>query len=331
MSFTYASCLTLALAFFANKTFAALTIYTDRPQVRFEKVVATFTKETGQKVTFIEAAYPDLIKQIEKDKTALVGDLIITKDLIYLSELTQKRLLQRMSTSRKINSVHPFMKDQNSNWVGLTFRARTAVFDPSRVNRNELTSYEDLASAKWQGRLCLRTGKAAYNEALIANLVTIHGKEKTKTIVAGWLKNLAAPSFPNDTVLIQAIANGQCDVGLVNHYYLAGELNKNPNLPVQIAFLEQASHGVHTNGTGVGILVGSKNQEFAEKFIDLLLDDTFLQEFSAAHFDYPAAIHLQPTTFIKDWGVFKINNKPWSEVGANVTAARELITEVGYQ
>ena len=79
-----------------------------------------------------------------------------------------------------------------------------------------LNSYEGLADPMWRGRLCLRTSKKVYNQSLVAMLIAEHGEAKTEQIVKGWVANLAADVFANDTAVIEAIAAGQCDVGIVN-------------------------------------------------------------------------------------------------------------------
>ncbi len=317
----------LVSLFFANAVWADLTVFTDRPQNRFTNVVEAFTQKTGQKVTFVEGSYKDLLKSLEEKSTA---DLIITKDLVYLNELTEKGLLQPMTSTPSVQKVHSSMRDPNNNWVAISFRVRSAAYDPSRVSANELTTYEDLASAKWLGRLCLRTSKAAYNEALVSELISRYGEERARAIVEGWVANLAAPPFPNDTAALEAVANGTCDVAIVNHYYLAQLVAKNPNFPVKMAFLDQSGSGVHANGTGVAIVNDSQQATLAQEFIDLLLEDDAQLEISAAHFDYPAVENLLPNTLIKDWGTFILSSENWSRLGPHVESARKMMKDAGY-
>lgn len=315
---------------FALPAWADLTVYTDRATDRFANAAKTFEAQTGQKIVFVEAAYKDLLGKLEVEGKQTPADLIITKDLIYLNELTNKKLLQPMTKSSAVNTVAESMRDSNLNWVALSYRARTVAFDPSRVSPTELTTYEDLASPKWKGRLCLRTSKAAYNEALTSHLIDVHGAEKTKAIMAGWVANLAVSVMAGDTQILEAIANGICDVGIVNHYYLALTINKDPNFPVRVAFLDQQGQGVHTNGTGVAIVGASLKQDLAQKFVDILLSDSVQLEVSAAHFDYPAATHLTPTTLIKDWGKFKPATGKWSDLNKWLVEARKIMDEAGY-
>lgn len=309
---------------------ADLTIYSDRVKDRFSNAIATFEAQTGQKVVYVEAPYSDILAKLQSEGSKSPADLVMTKDLVYLGELKGKSLLQPMVETAAVKRLHNFMRDQQLNWVGMTFRARSVVYDSTRTNPAEFSTYEDLATDKWAGRLCLRTGTSAYNQALVAHLVATTGEAQAKQTVAGWVANLATSVFPNDNAAMEAVLNGTCDAVIVNHYYLAGMLAKNPNLPLKMAFLNQGQGGVHTNGTGIGLAKSSKQKELAQKFIDIVLSDAVQLEMSTAHMDYPAVAGLTPTTLIKDWGTFKMSPVVWSELAEKVPAAKAIITEVGY-
>lgn len=309
---------------------AGLTVYTDRPTARLQPAADRFESLTGQKVKFIEASYNDLSKRLDSEGQNSPADLLITKDLVFLGDAVKNNFLQPMRLTPSVQKVALALRDSASNWVALTFRARTMAYDPSRVNAAEIESYDDLADAKWAGRLCLRSSKSSYNQALTSYLVATRGESATLATLKGWIENLAAPVFANDTALLEAIAVGTCDVGVVNHYYLAQLHAKNPNFPVKIKFLDQKKGGTHLNGAGIGIVRASKQQELAQKFIDLVLSDEFQLQISAGHFDYPAVSNLLPSSLIKEWGAFRGDSTPWSELSNHIPAANSLMKEAGY-
>lgn len=303
---------------------AELVVLTDRPQARFAKAAEIFKAQTGETVKFVEGAYPQLVEQIA------TGDLLMTKDLVLLADLKAKNLLQSFAPTSSFSRIHSSMKDRDNQWTALTVRARTLVYNPTVVNPDEIQSYADLAGDEWAGRLCLRTAKADYNVALTGGLILTYGPEKTKEILSGWVANLAADVFPNDTAMLEAIANGQCDVGIANHYYLAQLLAQKPSLPVNIKFLNQNDGGVLTNGSGIGLVKTSTQQKLAQAFVEILLTDEIQLSISAAHYDYPAVQGLLPSTLIKEWGTFKVSPLNWSDVGAKAADAKKLMSEVGY-
>lgn len=319
-----------ALLSFTAPTWATLVVYTDRPKDRFAKAAAAYEAATGESVTFSEMGFTDIEKNLVAEGQNTPANVVITKDVVYLNSLKQKNLFRAMEASPVLDTVNDFMRDADNQWVGVSFRVRSVIYAPSRVNAADITTYEDLADAKWAGRLCLRSGKAAYNEALVASLIAKNGEAETANVLTGWLDNLAAPIFKDDLAIIDAITNGVCDLGIVNHYYLAMALDKNPNLEVKMAFVDQNGLGVSTNGMGAGLTSANKNVN-AQKFIELLLTPENQLSISRAHFDFPVVKGLAPDTFIKDWGTFKMNPTSWSEIGSFTPAARDLISKAGYQ
>lgn len=315
----------------ATQAHADLTIYTDRPTARVQSIADEFTKMTGEKVVIVEEAYGKLLTRLKTEGSASPADIIFVKDLVYLAELSNLGWFQPLNSTVVDQSVAPQMRDPKSFWTAITVRGRTIVYDSTRVQASELKGYEDLAHEKWAGRLCLRTGSSAYNEALVGGLIEVHGAAKATEIVDGWVQNLATDPIPGDTGVLEAIANGVCDVGITNTYYLGQMVAKNPAFPVKAYFADQTSTGVFGNGTGAGVSVTSKQKDLATKFIELMLTDKFQLEMSSSHFDYPAKQGLLPSTLVKDWGTFKYNDANWTAVGSRAEEARELIKTVGYR
>lgn len=308
-----------------------LTIYTDRPTARVQPIADQFKAQTGVEVVIVEKAYADVLKQLQTEGETTPADLVFTKDLVFLSDLTQKGLLQPLTSASIKSRVAPAMKDINDNWVGITYRARTIVYAPDRVNPSEVSDYADLADAKWAGRVCMRTSKGTYNVALIASLVHHNGAEAAKNIMAGILDNLAVDVYPNDTAMMTAMANGICDIGIANTYYLAGMLAQNPNFPIKPLFANQNTTGAHVNGSGVGIVKYSQKAALAEQFISLMLNEENQLWLSGSHMEYPAALGVTPNTLIKDWGTFKIDPTSWTVIGESVPAAVNIIKELDYK
>src|SRR5690606_37794808 len=102
----------------------------------------------------------------------------------------------------------------------------------------------------WRGRLCLRSGNHVYNQSLVAVLIAELGEPATERVVRGWVANLATDPFSSDTLLLKAIAAGQCDVGIVNTYYLGRLQAEQPDVPVALFWADQEGAGTHVNISG---------------------------------------------------------------------------------
>lgn len=313
-----------------------ITLYTDRPTVRLAPSVQKFTQLTGAQVNIVELPYAKLIAQYEAEGQASPADLIYIKDMVLAGELVKKGHLQAMPTGAAVQAaqtVPAALRDSSNLWTALQYRGRTIMYEPSRVKPSELSTYEDLADAKWAGRLCLRTSKHNYNEALVSSLIERHGEARTREILKGWVDNLATAPINGDTAVLEAIANGVCDVGITNTYYLAQLIAKNPAFTVRPFFADQAGAGVHVNGEMIGVASSSKQVELAGQFIELLLQDEYQIHASNDHFTYPAKESLSPLTLVKDWGRFVMDLTPWSKLSepSRIQQARDLMNEVGYQ
>lgn len=320
--------ITLLATLYSSMALADLVVMTDRPQSRYAKAAGMFFERTNEKVTFIEAQYPELLNQLNSGKSA---DLILLKDLVLVADIQNKGLLKSFPNFASLQTRTPgSMHDKNGQWTALTYRARTLVYNPETVNPQTIKNYADLSRPEWAGRLCLRTSKSDYNVALTGELLLKYGETKTTEILSGWIENLAMDIFPNDTSLLENIANGNCDVGIANHYYLAQILAQRPTFPVKIHFLSQSENGVHTNGSSAALLKNSSQDELAQIFVDLLLTPSIQQEISAAHFEFPAVIDVTPSTLIKDWGTFFISPLNWSAVGSQAPVAKDVMKKAGY-
>jgi iron(III) transport system substrate-binding protein len=315
----------------ALPAFAGITVYTDRPLERFQPIADKFKADTGVEVTLVGLAYGDMIKRLDAEGDSTPADLLMVKDLVFLGEMSNAGRFQPMQSTLVQSAIAPAMRHPANLWTAVTFRARTLVYASDRVQPSELATYEDLAKPEWKSRLCLRTSKGGYNEALVASLVANNGKADAKRTVQGWMSNLAADVFPNDTSLMEAMTNGTCDVGIVNSYYLGQLLKSRPNFPVKILFANQDGKGVHTNGAGIGIAKQSKNKEMAARFIEALLTDEAQLSISSGHMDYPAKVGLLPNTLIREWGTFKMDNLNWSDIAREVPVAKEIFSEVNYK
>jgi len=159
------------------------------------------------------------------------ADILMTVDAGELWNAAERGLLRPVQSQVLARNIPSHLRDPQNRWFGLSQRARTIVYSPARVDAKRLSTYEALAAPEWKGRLCLRTSKKVYNQSLVATMIAAQGEKKTEQIVRGWVTNLATDVFANDTQLLEAIAAGQCDVGIVNTYYYGRIVKERPGLP----------------------------------------------------------------------------------------------------
>lgn len=307
---------------------ADLVLYTDRPAARMQVVADMYKAATGEVVQVNEMSYADvLMKAQDPGSTA---DVLFVKDGVYLQELKQNNLFAAMNSPVLTANVEPALRDSDNAWTFITSRARTLIYDDS-VDVSAINTYADLADPQWAGTLCIRTANNSYSVGLNSALIADYGPEEARSILEGWVANLAGPVYPNDTAILNAIANGECTFGITNSYYLGALLSQQPNLPLKIKFLNMKSGGVHMNGTGAGVAASSQQKEKAQAFIEFMVSNDDVQLFlTGSHFDYPVKTGLAPNTLVKDFGPYVPTQTNWSAIGPKTQEAIELAKEVGY-
>ena len=310
---------------------AQLVLYTARAEQLITPIVAAYEKETGVKVAVVADKEGPLMERLVAEGANTPADVFMTVDAGNLWQAAQKNLFAPIDSAVLNTNVPVHLRDPENKWFGLSVRARTIFFNKDKVKPEQLSDYEQLADSVWKGKLCLRTSKKVYNQSLVAMLAEQNGVEKTEQMVKGWIGNLAAPVFPDDTKLLEAIAAGQCEVGIANTYYYGRLLEKSPNLNVGIFWANPKTSGTHVNISGAGVVNHAKHKEAAVKFLEWLSSSKAQGMFADANLEFPVNPEVKPNTLVNQWGSFKPNLINVSQAGKGQVEAVKLMDRAGYQ
>ena len=324
----------ILLIFFSNWAIAAqdeLVVYSARKEHLIKDLFEKYEKESGVKVKYITGKAAVLLQRILSEGENTEADILLTVDAGNLWHAAEKGVLAPVDSTVLDANIPAHYKDPGNQWFGLSVRARTIVYNTDKVTPNELSSYEALAGAEWKDRLLLRTSKKVYNQSLVAMLIATLGKDETKAVVEGWVNNLAAPPYSSDTKVLEALAAGQGEVGIVNTYYYGRLMKKNPDLPLGIFWADQEDKGVHVNVSGAGIIKHSKNHAQAVKFLEWLSGAEAQKVFADANMEYPVNTSVSPHDTVKGWGEFKENKINLSQAGQLQADAIKLMDMAGYK
>lgn len=309
----------------------SLVVYTSRGDDLIRPVFDLYSAETGVKIEYTSDSDAALITRLEAEGASSPADLLITVDAGNLWLATEKGLLQPVASEALEQRVPESLQDPDNHWFGLTIRARTLVYSTERVDPATLSSYEALADPAWQGRLCLRTSKKVYNQSLVATMIERLGAEKAEEIVKGWVSNLATDVFANDTSLMEAIAAGQCDVGIVNTYYFGRLKAQQPEAPIALFWANQDSSGVHVNISGVGMTKHAKNPEAAQAFMEWLVTEPAQRFLADGNKEYPVSPAIAPSEEVSAWGEFRADDLNVAVAGKRQADAVMLMDRAGYR
>lgn len=312
-----------------------VVVYSARNEQLIKPLFDLYTQETGVPVQFITGSEGPLLARLRAEGKSTPADVLLTVDAGNLWQAANEGLLRPINSASLQASVPAHLRDPGNAWFGLSVRARTIVYNTARVKPSELSTYEDLAQPKWRARLCLRTSKKVYNQSLVAMLIAEHGEPQTEAIVKGWVANLAAPVFADDTKAIEAVAAGQCDVTLVNTYYFGRLKEKSPQRPVAIFWPNQnvasKQAGVHVNISGAGVTTHAKNPAGGQKLIEWLASAKAQNLFADSNLEYPVNPQIKPAPAVAAWGNFKQNEINVKGAGALQAQAVKLMDRAQYK
>ncbi len=271
----------------ASASAAEVVVYSARNEQLIKPLFDAYTKETGVKVTFVTDKEGALLQRLKAEGQNTPADMLITVDAGNLWEAAREGLLKPVKSKILAANVPAHLRDPGNQWFGLSVRARTIFYNTRKVKPADLSTYEDLGSPKWKGRLCLRTSKKVYNQSLVAMMIAEHGEPKAEQVVKSWVANLATDPFPDDTKMLEAVAAGQCDVGIANTYYFGRLMEKKPGLPLAVFWPNQKGSGVHVNVSGAGLTRYAKHEKDALALLEWLSSPKAQNLFADVNLEYP--------------------------------------------
>ncbi len=309
---------------------APVVVYSSRQEHLIQPLFEAYTKQTGIKVEYLIDKEGPLMLKLAAEGSNTPADVFMTVDAGNLWHAANEGLLQSLDSPVLDAKVPEYLRDPQGRWYGISVRARTIAYNTDKVPVAQLSTYEALADSAWAGRVCLRTSKKVYNQSLVAMMMAEHGEPAAEKIVAGWVANLAAPVFSSDTRVLEAIAAGQCDVGIVNSYYFGRLMKEKPALPLALFWPNQLTNGVHVNVAGAGVVSQSDNPAGAQQLLEWLASDQAQAMFAAVNLEYPAneAVAVDPA--VQAWGTFKRNLINVASAGEMQSKAVMLMDRVGY-
>ena len=315
----------------ARQESSEVVVYSARNEQLIKPIFDRYTAETGQQIRFVTDDAGPLIERLNAEGANSQADILMTVDAGELWHAADLGLLQPIESEVLAANIPESLRDPQNRWFGFSIRARTIVYSTERVQPEELSDYAALGEERWKGKLCLRTSKKVYNQSLVAMLIAEHGEAKTEEIVRGWVANLAAEPFSNDTLLMQAIVAGQCDVGLVNTYYFGRLVREQPDLPLKLFWADQAGEGVHVNISGAGVTAHAPRAAEARKFLEWLSQPEAQALFAGLNLEYPANPAVRADPIVLAWGDFEPSPMNVAQAGELQATAVKLMDRAGYR
>lgn len=328
------SLLALALASTALPALAEeVNIYSHRQPELIQPLLDAFTAETGitVNVAFVDKGMTERLVA-EGDRSP--ADLVLTVDIARLTEIVAAGVTQPVQSDTLEANIPAEFRDPGNQWFALTSRARIVYASKERVKPGEVTTYEDLASDKWKGRICTRSGTHDYNVALTAAVLAHHDADYTTKWLEGVKANLARKPDGGDRDQVKAIWAGECDIAVGNTYYM-GEMLADPEQAewansVNIAFPVFEGGGTHMNISGIAMTRSAPNHDAALKLMEWLSGDAAQKIYAETNHEFPVKPGVARSALVASWGEFSPDSLPLADVAAKRPEALKLIETVDF-
>src|ERR671918_427846 len=259
----------------------ALEIYSARSHYGEEQPFEDFASETGADLSLRGGSATELYERIEAEGEDTPADVLITVDAANLWRATEAGILEPIESSELDRLVPEDLRDPQGHWYGLALRARTIMRSADRLAKD--------------------------------------GPEATERMLRAWMEN-DPEIVGSDVDVLDKIADGDCDVGLTNHYYLEREKEEDPDFPVEPVWADQDGRGTHVNLSGMGVVTGSDQAGDAQELIEFLVSPDQQQVFSDNNHEFPVTEELE----------FKADPIDVDQAGARLDDALNLMDEVGW-
>ena len=261
-----------------------LVIYSGRSESLVGAIIQQFSQATDIKVEVKYAGTPQLAATLLEEGGNSPADIFFAQDPGSLGAV--EGMLTTLP-GRVLSRVPDWARSPEGKWVGLSGRARTVVYNPQRISEEELPDdVWDFVNPEWEGRIGWAPTNASF-QTMVTAMRALWGEEKARM----WLEGVQANNptiYPKNTPQVAAVAAGEIDVGLVNHYYLFRFLSEEgEDFSARNYHPRAGGPGATVMVAGAGILSTADNKEAAEKFLEFMLSRVGQQYFAGQTFEYP--------------------------------------------
>jgi iron(III) transport system substrate-binding protein len=247
-----------------------ITVYSGRSEELVGQVFDDFTADTGIEVQVRYGDTAELAATILEEGDASPADLYFAQDAGALGALEQNDRFTPLPDD-VLDLVDESFRAPSGAWTGVTGRVRVLAYNTDELAEDDVpTSVLELTDPAWSGRVGWAPTNGSF-QAFVTAMRISEGEEATREWLEGMLVN-DITVYENNTGIVEGIARGEIEVGLVNHYYVYRFLAEDPGFNVANAYLPGDIGGL-VNVAGIGVLSSSDQQQASLELVRYLLDE----------------------------------------------------------
>jgi iron(III) transport system substrate-binding protein len=269
-----------------------LILYSGRSKSLVEPLIEQFRKETGITVRVRYGDTSQLAIALIEEGIRSPADVFWAQDGGALGVLSNRGLLADLPDT--LHQLIPvYFRSNTDTWIATSGRARVVAYSPVRIDPGDIPqSIYDFTDPVWNGRFGWAPQNASF-QTFISAMIERDGRGKVREWLAGIRRN-NAKSYRSNVPILQAIAAGEIDAGITNHYYLIRFKQTDEQFPVEQTFLAPGDPANFMNVAGAGVLKTAKNKTEARRFIEYLLSHGSQRYFAREVYEYPVRKGIDP-------------------------------------
>jgi iron(III) transport system substrate-binding protein len=307
-----------------------LTVYSGREEEIVKPLFDRFEQQTGIKVSVRYADSAELAATIAEEGGNSPADIFFAQDPGSLGSVDSQ--LAKLP-DEILNRVGAHFRDDQGRWVGTSGRARVIAYNTDELTAAQVpNSVFGLTDPKWKGKIGIAPTNASFQAFVTAMRLDV-GEERTRK----WLEDVKTndPKFYEKNLpAVEAVASGEIQIALVNHYYLYLAKKEQPDAPVANKYLPGKDPGALVSVAGVGILDSADHAEAARRFVAFLLADEQQRFYTdeAEEAEIPLVKGIAPRRGVPTLAELagRGPDVDLSSFGAELDKTLELLNETGY-
>ncbi len=313
-----------------------VNVYTARHYDADRALYAGFQEATGVEVRALSGSAEQLLERLRAEGDASEADVFISADAGNLWKVKEAGLFQNVTTPALEQNVPEHLRDPEGAFWGFTKRARIIVYRKDAVRPEEVATMDALGAARFHNQIVMRSSSNTYQLSTLAARIERLGAENAKAWAAAVRGNFARAPQGSDTDQIKAVAAGQAQASLVNHYYFFRMLRSEDPADraviekIGFVFPDQAGAGTHVNISGGGVTAHAKRRDRAVQFLEYLVSTEAQTMLAPLNTEFPIRPEITAAPDLVAAGPFKEENIPLDALGRHQAEAARIFEEVGW-
>lgn len=304
-----------------------LTIYSGREEEYVAGLFDDFEEAEGITVEERYADSAEFAATLLEEGDASPADVFFSQDAGSLGAVAEAGLFTEID-SDVLAPVDDRFKSPDDLWVGTSGRARVAAYNTDDLTEADMPeSVMEFTDPEWRGRIGFPPTNSSF-QAFIAAMILLEGEDETRSFLDGLAAN--EPKFYEDNeATTRAVADGEIDVGLVNHYYIYEVAREEGDIPVANHFFANGDPGALVNAAGVGVLATSDNPDEAQAFVEYVTGEPGQRYFGENLVEYPVVDGFEVNEELVPLEEIDSPDIDLSDLGGTLDPALRLMSETG--